>query len=200
MTTCKHNQHPLTCLQCHEESKRRVGMSEQQTEAKRNSVKYRYDVIAATFLQAMASIGRHGADKYGDYNWHASRLTGDKLPVNHIYKHLISYQMGETYDHADVGIERKYHLAAIAFNAMMEWWYEENIPDDKSVSTFPYKNAYGMMIRNQREQYQSSLNDYKPACECHPKHEHCICGCHGTGNAMIPCGHCTGKRCEGLYY
>ncbi len=100
-----------------------------ETEAKRNPSAYRYDVIAASFLEAMASIGAYGAITYGDFNWHKSRLEGDKGPINHIYKHLTSYREAMPYDHLEVGKDRKFHLAAIAFNAMMEWWYEENCDD-----------------------------------------------------------------------
>ncbi len=99
--------------------------------AKRDLTKYRYDILVASFLAAMASIGGYGANTYGDFNWHTSRLEGDKGPINHIYKHLTSYREGMPYDHLEVGMERKFHLAAIAFNAMMEWWYEENLPLDK---------------------------------------------------------------------
>ncbi len=98
-------------------------------EAKRNPVNYRYDVLGPDFLHCMAEIGAYGAETYGDFNWHKSRLDGEKGPVNHMYKHLGQYRRGEVYDHLNG--DRKYHLAAIAFNAMMEFWYLENVDKEK---------------------------------------------------------------------
>lgn len=95
-------------------------------EAKRDSKELRYDILYPPFLYALASIASYGAKKYGDYNWTKSRLTGDKGPINHIYEHLGNYQEGIDYDHSSVGTDKKYHLAAIALNAMMEFWYESN--------------------------------------------------------------------------
>ncbi len=90
-------------------------------EAKRNPVHYRYDILDPAFLHAMAEIAHYGAVTYGEFNWQNSRLAGDKAPVNHIYKHLGQYRSGEKYDHLNGA--RTYHLAAIAFNAMMEFYW-----------------------------------------------------------------------------
>lgn len=92
--------------------------------AKRNSTSFRYDILDPEFLEVMAKIGHYGAEKYEELNWHKSRLTGEKGPVNHMYKHLGQYTRNKPYDHKEIGEERKIHLAAIAFNAMMEFWYE----------------------------------------------------------------------------
>lgn len=97
---------------------------ENPIKASRFPTKTRYDILDPEFLEAMAKIGKHGADKYGDFNWTKSRLIGEKGPINHIFGHLKKYRISEQYDHLDVGTERKYHLAAIAFNAMMEYYYE----------------------------------------------------------------------------
>lgn len=96
------------------------------TEAKRNPTSVRYDILDPEFLKCLAQIGHYGAEKYGDLNWQKSRLGADKSPVNHIYKHLGAYRNSEPYDHKELGQARKWHLAAIAFNAMMEFWYESN--------------------------------------------------------------------------
>jgi hypothetical protein len=93
-------------------------------EAKRNPTPFRYDILDPSFLRTMAEIGHYGAEKYGELNWQKSRLTGEKGPVNHMYKHLGAYQLGLPYDHKEIGEERRIHLAAIAFNALMEYWYE----------------------------------------------------------------------------
>ena len=92
-----------------------------EEQAKRNPVDYRYDILDPDFLHMMAQIAHYGAVTYGDFNWHKSRLTGDKSPVNHMYKHLSRFRKGDKYDHLDGDI--RYHLAAIAFNAMMEFFY-----------------------------------------------------------------------------
>lgn len=96
----------------------------EEKEAKRNSTNVRYDVIMAEFEKTLAQIGHYGAETYGDLNWQKSRLRGGKGPVNHIRKHLTDYRLGEPYDHPEIGTDKKIHLAAIAFNAMMEFWYE----------------------------------------------------------------------------
>jgi hypothetical protein len=93
-------------------------------EAKRDKKAFRYDILSGQFLYEMARIANYGAEHYGDFNWCKSRLTGEKGPINHIYDHIRKYQENEPYDHTEIGTERKIHLAAIAFNAMMEYWYE----------------------------------------------------------------------------
>lgn len=94
--------------------------------AKRNPTKYRYDILMPEFIEALALIAAYGAEKYGEYNWQQSRLTGDKGPVNHMDKHLNAYKQRKPYDHLELSKEPKFHLAAVAFNAMMEYWYECN--------------------------------------------------------------------------
>lgn len=84
----------------------------------------RYDILDPEFEEIMAMIADYGAKKYGDFNWHKSRLTGNRGPMNHIRKHWAAYMLNEPYDHPKIGTHRKYHLAAIAFNAMMEFYYE----------------------------------------------------------------------------
>lgn len=95
----------------------------------------RYDILIPEFLECMAKIAHYGAIKYGDFNWQISRLTGNKGPINHMYKHLNSLRTNEPYDHSELGTERKWHLAAIAFNAMMEfYWENKNDKNDKRPS------------------------------------------------------------------
>lgn len=94
-----------------------------RTGAKRDPSGLRYDVLDTEFEELMARIAHYGAEHYGDFNWQKSRLTGDKGPMNHVRKHYAAYQQGKPYDHPEVGEGKKVHLAAIAFNAMMEFWY-----------------------------------------------------------------------------
>ena len=89
---------------------------------KRVPVDFRYDALNPQFIKMLAEIGSYAATKYGSWEQYAAgRLVGEKSPVNHIYEHLRQYQMGEPYDHFEGHVGR--HLAAIAYNAMMEWHY-----------------------------------------------------------------------------
>ena len=97
--------------------------------AERDLVRYRYDILYWQFLYNMAIIASFGAQKYGDFNWQKSRLSGGNSCPNHIAEHLRSYMTRMPYDHLELGDDPKYHLVAIAFNAMMEFWYEENMPN-----------------------------------------------------------------------
>lgn len=90
--------------------------------AKRVPVDFRYDAINPTFLKWMALIGSYADKKYGHWSQYTgARLTGDKSPINHIYEHLRQYAMGEPYDHFDGDL--RWHLVAVAYNAMMEFFY-----------------------------------------------------------------------------
>lgn len=100
-------------------------IKQEDAKAKRDDVIYRYDLLVPQFIEALAMLGSYGANKYGDRNWEQSRLTGGKGPVNHMYNHLVEFQMGTP--HEFFGTSRG-HLVAIAYNAMMEFFY--NIPED----------------------------------------------------------------------
>jgi hypothetical protein len=89
---------------------------------KRVAVDYRYDAINPDFLKWLARIGGYAAEKYGSWEqYRDARLTGEKSPVNHIYEHLRSFVTGEAYDHFDGDV--RWHLVAVAYNAMMEFYY-----------------------------------------------------------------------------
>ena len=91
-------------------------------EVKRVSVDYRYDAVNPTFLKMLARIGAYADQKYGAWEQYTkARLVGDKSPVNHIQEHLRAFVAGEPYDHFDGDV--RWHLAAIAYNAMMSFYY-----------------------------------------------------------------------------
>jgi hypothetical protein len=94
--------------------------------AKRDPSKVRYDILVPEFEHFMAQIANYGAEHYGDLNYQKSRLVGNQSPINHIREHLFQYLSSEPYDHPEIGTDRKIHLAAIAFNAMIEFWYESH--------------------------------------------------------------------------
>ena len=91
-------------------------------EPKRVPVDYRYDAVNPTFLKWMARIGSYAAEKYGSWEQYTgARLVGEKSPINHIYEHLRQFTAGEPYDHFDGDV--RWHLVAVAYNAMMEFFY-----------------------------------------------------------------------------
>ncbi len=107
-----------------------MGWADQEVEklmekelAKRDEVSVRYDILDPDFLELMAKIADYGAKKYGELNWQKSRLVKDKGPINHIYKHLRAFRKKIIYDHPELGEGIEIHLAAIAFNAMMEFYW-----------------------------------------------------------------------------
>lgn len=90
--------------------------------ARRDPVDFDYACINPTFLYWMAKIGPYAAKKYGTWqNYIDSRLIGEKSPINHIEGHIKKFKMGEEYDHFDKDI--RWHLVAIAYNAMIEFYY-----------------------------------------------------------------------------
>ena len=100
-------------------------------EAHREPVSFRYDLIDANFLHALALLKGYGAKKYGDTNF-MDGLPGSKSPANHIMGHLHQYRTGQAYDHTEIGGDSpKFHLIAIAINAMMEWQLQEKLDNEK---------------------------------------------------------------------
>ena len=90
---------------------------------KRVPVDYIYTALNLDFLKALARIAKYAEEKYGSWSQYtAARLEGDKSCINHIYEHLRQYQLGEAHDKFG---DLKMHLAAIAYNAMMEMYYLE---------------------------------------------------------------------------
>jgi len=89
---------------------------------KRVPVAFRYDAVIPGFLKQMAEVGHYAANKYGAWEQYLDgRLVGEKSPINHIYEHLRQYVEGEPYDHFEG--DRRRHLVAVAYNALMEWAY-----------------------------------------------------------------------------
>jgi hypothetical protein len=85
-------------------------------------VDYRYDALNPAFLKMLARIGSYADAKYGSWSRYTkARLTGEKSPVNHIHEHLRAYVAGESYNHFDG--DPRWHLAAVAYNAMMAFYY-----------------------------------------------------------------------------
>jgi hypothetical protein len=73
----------------------------------------------------MNDIGRYGHEKYGSLprvrSEHAKpeRVTTEEI-ADHALNHFLAYLSGEPHDHFKT---RKHQLAAVAFNAMMEFQF-----------------------------------------------------------------------------
>jgi hypothetical protein len=89
------------------------------------------EFLNAKFLQAMNDIGRYGNEKYGKESFHYRQKTGDRSRgvlarakpdaiAAHAREHFEMYMRGELHDHFNT---RKHQLAAVAFNAMMEFYF-----------------------------------------------------------------------------
>jgi len=87
----------------------------------RNPVMFRFDGLNWDFIKLLAEIAHYADNKYGSCEQYSTgTLDKEKSPVNHIAEHLRQYVTGAPHDHFG---DRIYHLAAIAYNAMMEALY-----------------------------------------------------------------------------
>lgn len=79
----------------------------------------------------MNDIGRYGHEKYGEFSFHNRALHGDssrgdhprttpEAIATHAAEHFRAYVGGELHDHFKT---RRHQLAAVAFNAMMEFYF-----------------------------------------------------------------------------
>jgi hypothetical protein len=88
----------------------------------RHPVAFRYDAINPSFLKRLALLAGYASEKYGSWDQYTTaRLIGEKSPYNHIHEHLRAYITNEKYDHFDG--DPSWHLVAVAYNAMMEFYY-----------------------------------------------------------------------------
>lgn len=88
------------------------------------------DFLLPEFLQAMNDIGRYGLEKYGEDSFQARRIKGDtsrKLKrcssqeiADHAIEHFSMYLNHDPHDHFGTDAHQ---LAAVAFNAMMEFYF-----------------------------------------------------------------------------
>jgi hypothetical protein len=100
---------------------RRIGPDDRRA---REPVNYRYDALNPEFEKMLAMIASYADEKYTDCHLYAKlpdRLRGEKSPINHMREHLRQYIVQKPYDKFDGDIG--WHLAAIAYNAMMELFY-----------------------------------------------------------------------------
>lgn len=94
-------------------------------------MKDRWNFLIDSFLEAMNDIGRYGYEKYGSDSFQARRLNGDnsrgpmrrcqsQIIADHAREHFSMYLNHDAHDH--FGTDR-HQLAAVAFNAMMEYYF-----------------------------------------------------------------------------
>ena len=93
----------------------------------------KYEFLNEAFLETMNDIGRYGNEKYGKESFHQRALKGDKSRgdlftcrtsseaiLDHAVGHVILYEDKAKHDHfGTLG----HQLAAVAFNAMMEFYF-----------------------------------------------------------------------------
>lgn len=113
------------------------------SEVKRDKIGYLYTSLDWGFIRAMARLGLHGSDKYdtpGDPipNWKQGVVLREKSPVNHMAEHMAAYNLGEHHDHFGCS---KWHLVAIAFNAMIEFFHYTEKPIEPSEKSFPPESS-----------------------------------------------------------
>ena len=89
------------------------------------------EFLSPGFLRAMNDIGRYGFEKYGEQSFQARRLKGDtsrgdmkrttpQAIADHAREHFSMYLNHIPHDHFGTDAHQ---LAAVAFNAMMEFYF-----------------------------------------------------------------------------
>jgi hypothetical protein len=107
-----------------------------------------YEFLNAKFLEAMDDIGRYGNGKYGKDSFHQRAKAGDRSRgtlkrtepaaiAQHAEDHFKMHLRGELHDHFHT---RKHQLAAVAFNAMMEFYFA-GLEDEAVTDTPPVPPA-----------------------------------------------------------
>lgn len=99
-----------------------------------------YSFLSRKFLDAMNEIGRYGHAKHGVDSFQHRMSVGDRsrwmdrvMPEaigQHVTEHYAMHLRGESHDHFQT---RKHQLAAVAFNAMMEF-YLSGLEDEGSAA------------------------------------------------------------------
>jgi len=86
-----------------------------------------YEFLNPDFLALMNDIGRLGHEKFGDDAIEANGDRTRKLPRHqanmlHAYRHITAYEDGVKHDKLGT---LQAHLAAAAFNCMLEFWFSQ---------------------------------------------------------------------------
>lgn len=90
----------------------------------RQPVSFDYQGLNWDFIKLKAEIAAYAKQKYGSVEQYAEVYpVGEQSPMNHIAEHMRQYLAREPHDKFGT---LKHHLAAIAYNAMMEFYYLEH--------------------------------------------------------------------------
>lgn len=90
-------------------------------------VNYNFQSLYWSFIKHMAIVGKWGGDKRGESGignptYMNAPYLGDKSPLNHMAHHMTEYILNKPHTLGST----KWHLVAIAFNAMIEFfWFEK---------------------------------------------------------------------------
>jgi hypothetical protein len=83
--------------------------------------------LIVEFIKAMEDIGEYGYSKYGENSFEILALNNNRVRsvrtacnTDHIFDHNAEYIRNEKHDYFRT---LKHQLAAVAFNAMMEFYY-----------------------------------------------------------------------------
>lgn len=92
----------------------------------------KHQMLVESFLDAMNDIGKYGYEKYKEQSFQHQQLLGshkrtsDRVSAEelqwHAGEHFRMYNSGEKHDHFHT---KKHQLAAVAFNAMMEYFFAD---------------------------------------------------------------------------
>lgn len=98
---------------------------------KRQPVDFNFESLNWDFIHLMAKIANYANTKYGSaVQYTNARLEGGNSPINHIVGHVREYSKRQVHDRFG---NLEMQLAAIAYNAMMEYYYLHNggptVPD-----------------------------------------------------------------------
>jgi hypothetical protein len=83
------------------------------------------ETLDASFIGAMQEIGLFGLLKHGDHSFAECKTRPPiengktRNMLQHVMDHMTSYRVGEPHELGDC----RYHLAAAAFNLMMEFYF-----------------------------------------------------------------------------
>ena len=90
----------------------------------RVKVNFDYEGLNWDFIKLLAEIASYARGKYGSIDQYADVYPkGEQSPLNHIAEHMRQYMARELHDKFG---DLKHQLAAIAYNAMMEFYYLEH--------------------------------------------------------------------------
>jgi hypothetical protein len=87
-----------------------------------------YEFLNPEFLALMNDIGRIGHEKFGadaiEVSGHSRNIARHQKEeiINHAHSHLLCYAYGKPHD--KLGTSQA-HLAAAAFNCMLEFWFSQ---------------------------------------------------------------------------